>query len=241
MKRARCNRRLPKYGWSIETDSGEVSAIKRDDGTRLSLAHRLMATREAARSVGVQPSNFVRDWASRPDFPAPLATLSSGRIWLGSDVEQYAATRRAPKPGGAHRADRAADRVVAEPREDPRASPGLRRSRHGIRFDGRDPGRGGILRPPGALPGPGERVARRLRSALVELLAPGPWSRAVGAAARAARAVSRESRLSRFSHLPVLEPKTGTLPAEQVELWPRLFDVPEDFVLYGGTGLSLIH
>src|SRR5450759_5600891 len=99
MKRARCNRRLPKYGWSIETDSGEVSAIKRDDGTLLSLAHRLMATREAARSVGVQPSNFVRDWASRPDFPAPLATLSSGRIWLGSDVEQYAATRRAPKPG----------------------------------------------------------------------------------------------------------------------------------------------
>jgi len=99
MKRARRIRRLPKYGWSIETDSGEVSAIKRDDGTRLSLAHRLMATREAARSVGVQPSNFVRDWASRPDFPAPLATLSSGRIWLGSDVEQYAATRRAPKPG----------------------------------------------------------------------------------------------------------------------------------------------
>ena len=51
--------------------------------------------------------------------------------------------------------------------------------------------------------------------------------------------MSRESRLSRFSHLPVLEPKTGTLPAEQVELWPRLFDVPEDFVLYGGTGLAL--
>jgi len=57
-----------------------------------------MGTREAARFLGVRPPNFVRDWASRPDFPSPLATLSSGRVWLASAVEEYAAGRRAPKP-----------------------------------------------------------------------------------------------------------------------------------------------
>lgn len=92
-------RRLPKYGWSIETDQGDVRAVRRDDGAVLRVAGRLMGTREAARFLGIRPSNFVRDWASRSDFPAPLATLSSGRVWLWIDVERYAAARRAPKPG----------------------------------------------------------------------------------------------------------------------------------------------
>jgi hypothetical protein len=51
--------------------------------------------------------------------------------------------------------------------------------------------------------------------------------------------VSREHRLERFGHLPRLEPALGTLPAEQRTLWPMLGDIPEDFVLYGGTGLAL--
>ena len=51
--------------------------------------------------------------------------------------------------------------------------------------------------------------------------------------------MSRENRLERFGHLPRLEPALGTLPAEQRDLWPTLGDVPEDFVLYGGTGLAL--
>lgn len=92
-------RRLPKFGWSIETSEGEVRAVKRDNGAVLPVAGRLMGTREAARFLGVQPSNFVRDWASRPDFPAPLASLASGRVWLSIDVERYAARRRGPKPG----------------------------------------------------------------------------------------------------------------------------------------------
>ncbi len=57
-----------------------------------------MGTREAARFLGVRPPNFVRDWAARPDFPAPLATLASGRVWLAADVEAYAAARRSPRP-----------------------------------------------------------------------------------------------------------------------------------------------
>lgn len=51
--------------------------------------------------------------------------------------------------------------------------------------------------------------------------------------------MSRTSRLARFSHLPALDPLLGLLPAGPAELWPSLGDVPEDFVLYGGTGLAL--
>lgn len=51
--------------------------------------------------------------------------------------------------------------------------------------------------------------------------------------------MSRDSRLARSSHLPALDPLLEMLPAEQAELWSSLGDVPEDFVLYGGTGLAL--
>ena len=91
-------RRLAKFGWSIETPDGRVRAIRRDDGTILPVAGSLMGTREASRLVGVRPPNFVRDWASRPDFPAPVATLSSGRVWDAAEVELYTATRRTPRP-----------------------------------------------------------------------------------------------------------------------------------------------
>ena len=104
-------RRIARYGWSIETSDGDVSAIRLDDGTILPVVDRLMGTREAARFLGVQPSNFVRDWASRPDFPAPVAALSSGRVWLAANVERYATARRSPKPGD-ERIDEIARRIV---------------------------------------------------------------------------------------------------------------------------------
>jgi hypothetical protein len=91
-------RRLPGCGWSIATSRGVVSAIRLDDGTALPVVDRLMGTSESAQFLGVRPPNFVRDWASRSDFPAPLATLATGRVWLATDVEEYALTRRSPKP-----------------------------------------------------------------------------------------------------------------------------------------------
>ena len=91
-------RRLKSYGWALESDRGGLRAIKRDDGTVLPVLDRLVGTNEAARSLGLQRSNFVRDWASRPDFPAPVAELSSGRVWLADDVTRYAAQRRASAP-----------------------------------------------------------------------------------------------------------------------------------------------
>jgi predicted nucleotidyltransferase len=51
----------------------------------------LVGTKEAAALYGVRPSNFVRDWASREDFPAPVATLARGRLWAREAVEAYRA------------------------------------------------------------------------------------------------------------------------------------------------------
>jgi hypothetical protein len=51
--------------------------------------------------------------------------------------------------------------------------------------------------------------------------------------------VSRESRRARFRHLPKLNPQAGILPDAQAALWPVLGEVPEHFILYGGTGLAL--
>ena len=54
----------------------------------------LVGVREAAALAGVRPSNFVRDYAARPDFPAPVVELASGRIWLRAEIEEYLRSRR---------------------------------------------------------------------------------------------------------------------------------------------------
>ena len=87
--------RLPGIGWLVAEGIGEM--IIRDDGSVLS-GGSLVGTAEAASVVGVRPQNFVRDWASRPDFPAPVATLASGRIWREADVAAYASARRRTRP-----------------------------------------------------------------------------------------------------------------------------------------------
>jgi hypothetical protein len=51
--------------------------------------------------------------------------------------------------------------------------------------------------------------------------------------------VSRARRLERFGHLPVLDPEVSVLPAAQAKVWRLMADIPEPFVLYGGTALAL--
>ena len=53
----------------------------------------LVSVKEAAGLLGVQKSNFVRDYANKSDFPHPIVELATGRIWLRSQVESYAATK----------------------------------------------------------------------------------------------------------------------------------------------------
>lgn len=90
-------RRVAGLGWLMETPGVPGLKLVRDDGVVLHQGP-MVGTAEAAVVVGVRPQNFVRDWASRPDFPAPVATLSSGRVWRESDVRAYAIARRRPRP-----------------------------------------------------------------------------------------------------------------------------------------------
>lgn len=53
---------------------------------------RLLGTKEAAAFYRVNVPNFIRDWASRPGFPAPVATVSRGRVWRGEDLLAYRAS-----------------------------------------------------------------------------------------------------------------------------------------------------
>jgi hypothetical protein len=97
MTEKRALKRIAGLGWEA-TPPGGRPVIVRDDGSVLD-GGPLVGTAEAAAVVGVRPQNFVRDWASRADFPRPVATLASGRIWRESDVRAYASARRRPKPG----------------------------------------------------------------------------------------------------------------------------------------------
>jgi hypothetical protein len=58
----------------------------------------LLGTSEAAAFFDVKPSNFVRDLASRADFPAPVARLASTRVWRRGDLRTYREHRRSSAP-----------------------------------------------------------------------------------------------------------------------------------------------
>ncbi|MGC8634116.1 MAG: hypothetical protein ACP5VP_05560 [Candidatus Limnocylindrales bacterium] len=96
--------RIAGVGWQVRAPHGAGLTIVRDDGGLL-YGGALVGTAEAASLVGVRPPNFVRDWASRADFPAPVATLSSGRVWREADVRAYARGRRRPRPERARPAE----------------------------------------------------------------------------------------------------------------------------------------
>ncbi len=49
----------------------------------------LVGVSEAAKFFGVKKPNFLRDFASKENFPKPVAELASGRIWRLKDLEEY--------------------------------------------------------------------------------------------------------------------------------------------------------
>ena len=59
----------------------------------------LLGTSEAAAFFDVRPPNFVRDLASRDDFPAPVASLASTRVWRRGDLRAYRQRRRSSRRG----------------------------------------------------------------------------------------------------------------------------------------------
>jgi predicted DNA-binding transcriptional regulator AlpA len=54
---------------------------------------RVVALAEVAEYLGVSRQRAAV-LVDRPDFPAPLDTLTVGRIWSADDVRAYAAKRR---------------------------------------------------------------------------------------------------------------------------------------------------
>jgi uncharacterized protein YuzE len=75
-----------------------LNASARLDVDELETAARdiIAGVTEAAEMLRVEKSNFVRDHANKPDFPAPIAELASGRFWLRSAIEHYVEEKKKP-------------------------------------------------------------------------------------------------------------------------------------------------
>lgn len=54
------------------------------------MTDHLLAIKEAADLLGVSRQRVSQLIDAYPDFPAPVATLSAGRIWARADVEEWA-------------------------------------------------------------------------------------------------------------------------------------------------------
>lgn len=55
----------------------------------LDFSGELVGVKEAAELAGKDKANFLRDLASREDFPRPIVTLASGRYWLSAEIKHY--------------------------------------------------------------------------------------------------------------------------------------------------------
>lgn len=55
----------------------------------LQLYGELIGVKEAAELAQKDRANFLRDIASRPDFPDPVARVASGQLWFSRDVRRY--------------------------------------------------------------------------------------------------------------------------------------------------------
>ena len=57
--------------------------------TNLNFSGELIGAEEAAKLFDTDQASFLKSFASRPDFPEPVARLASGQLWLSEDVERY--------------------------------------------------------------------------------------------------------------------------------------------------------
>jgi uncharacterized protein YuzE len=70
----------------------EIIGAKAVIGTsadEIDFSGELLGVKEAAELAGKDKANFLRDLASREDFPKPIVSLASGRYWLSAEVERY--------------------------------------------------------------------------------------------------------------------------------------------------------
>ncbi|MEU4564631.1 AlpA family phage regulatory protein [Actinoplanes sp. NPDC023936] len=60
-------------------------------------AQQFMGTAEIGARLGGLTRQRVYQLTSEPNFPAPVADLGQGRVWLTSDVETWIAEHRKQK------------------------------------------------------------------------------------------------------------------------------------------------
>ena len=89
----------PDWVESRVDSRGRLSAIVIHEASEhlapdLLVDEALLGTSEAAAFFDVRPPNFVRDLASRDDFPSPVANLASTRVWRRGDLRAYRQRRR---------------------------------------------------------------------------------------------------------------------------------------------------
>ena len=80
-------------GIELLNASSRLAVDELEAGTR----EIIVGVSEAAEMLGVERSNFVRDYANKLGFPAPIAEHASGRFWLRSAIERYAEGKRTPR------------------------------------------------------------------------------------------------------------------------------------------------
>ena len=88
----------PIPGINLDLDSEgrligvEIIGAKDVIGTsadEIDFSGELVGVKEAAQLAGKDKANFLRDLASREDFPKPIVSLASGRYWLSAEIERY--------------------------------------------------------------------------------------------------------------------------------------------------------
>lgn len=104
---------------SVVIEGEQLQALEIESASRhlpsVDLREQLCGVREAAELFGVRRSNFLRDIASQPDFPAPIASLASSRIWRRADLMAYRA-RQPAREGASFDTDAARRKARRVPR-----------------------------------------------------------------------------------------------------------------------------
>ena len=87
---------LPGVNFDLDAEGRligiEIIGAKDVIGTsadEIDLSGEIVGVKEAAELAGKDKANFLRDLASREDFPKPIVSLASGRYWLSAEIERY--------------------------------------------------------------------------------------------------------------------------------------------------------
>ncbi|MCH8008165.1 MAG: DUF2283 domain-containing protein [Chloroflexi bacterium] len=81
---------LDESGHLLGIDISNASIVMGKDAFKRRFeGEEIIGVAEAAKLCRVKKPNFIRDYANRRDFPSPVASLASGRLWYKSKIVEY--------------------------------------------------------------------------------------------------------------------------------------------------------